>query len=623
MRIDRSAVLAGLIAAVIALAANLPWVGRGELESEEARRALPTASFLDRLAADDADVDGALATWAVPRVFGRAYLAKPPAFYWWSAAHQVALERTGLDAALRPAERTDAGWWPAARRGSPVAIRLAALSSAALLAALVAVLASLAQGRRRAVVASASTSERTSATALGIGVAAGAMVVAAPSMLSKASLGELESTFALTCAVAALALLRAATKPGPFIALVAASAIGLACLTKGPLALLFSAVPAFTCAVARIGVRPALRRLALPIALGVGLFAWWPFFVRGVVEPNDAREGVDAARDVTASWLAELWRGGTGGFVTYLKDRWRLVTGVLGGWAPASLLALGIFSARRRAQWRTEGATHLALHVVFWGLLVLLVWPGVRPRYALPLLPFVVLLAAQRLGSGGFPRAPRLIAGVLAFAAVAIGPVAFWLVGRAAEAGSSDFAEPAVAAIGSAEWLAIALSATVGTAVLVRLRHLGPRGLLVAAVACLVAGRAVELGPIERTRTSSLRVSAAAHVEATCRALGQERLHLDTWTYFNDLYYTDLDVRWCTHTAGLPAGSLVLSRGADPQREASAGWERIPLFEGSSWRFAPLPPRAFGREGTDGGARLWRRTAAVEPVSAEPPSDGR
>lgn len=616
---------------VIALAANLPWIGRGELESEEARRALPTASFLDRLG-EPGGADGPLGAWAIPRVFGRAYLAKPPAFYWWSAAHQEALDRSGLHGALRPDDPTETGWWPEARSGSPYAIRLAALSSAALLAALVAVVAALAYGRRGSGidapssdgVGTGSTAIRAgSASALGVGVAAGAMVVAAPEMLAKASLGELESTFALTCALAALALVRAALRPGLWIALAAALCIGLACLTKGPLALLFSAIPAFTCAVARIGVGPATRRLAAPILLGAALFAWWPLFVRGAVGPADTRAGVEAARDVTASWAAELWRGGTGGLGTYLKDRWRLMTGVLGGWAPASLLALGIFSARRRAAWRVDPATHLALHVVFWGLLILLLWPGVRPRYALPLLPFVVLLASHRLGAGGFPRAPRVVAGVLAFAAIAVGPLAWWLVGRAIGREDTNFAQLAVEPIAAIEWFTIALSATVGAVVLVRLRYLGRGGLLIACVACLLVGRAVQLGPIERTRTFDLRAQTAAHFEATCRGLGREQLHLDTWTYFNDLYYTDLDVRWCNDPRSLPAGSLLLSRGADPGRDASGLWEPIPLFEGADWSFAPLPPRALGRDGSDGGARLWRRTTLEEPERDAPPSGSR
>jgi 4-amino-4-deoxy-L-arabinose transferase-like glycosyltransferase len=562
-----------LVAFVFALLVNLPWIGRGELESEEARRALPAEAMLAAPAGD-------AAAWYVPRLWGEPYLAKPPLFPWWVALHEVALERSGLHAALR-VERGERGWWPPARV-SPYAVRLAALSSAALLAALVA-----------AVAARAAAPGREFLT----GVLAGLFTAAAPEMLSKAPLGEIETTLALWCAVAALGLGASALRGGVGWPIVGALGLAAAQLAKGPVALVFSLAPAFTFAVARVGWRAALLRVGLPGVVGVAGFLWWPILAGRALAEGDA----------ATRWAAELARGGSGGVVTYLADRGRLVVGLLGGFAPASLFALVLLRRGRSgaapatdggASWRANPLLVFALHGLVVGGLVLLLWPGVRPRYGLPLVSFAAVLGAHALVSGarlqGGRRLVRFVGGLGALLAV----VAAVLHTRAASDGR---VEPLSASL-------VALLAAAGAAgVLAAWRGARASGaaLVALGIAAFVGARSVQLGVLDGLRTDHRRAAAAAHLES----LAPTGLTTDVWGWFNDLYYLEVPVRFAPRESVAP-GEVFLTYSELEEPLTAPSWTALPFFEEPHW--SGPRPRAFPN------AALWRRANAERAAEVRP-----
>jgi 4-amino-4-deoxy-L-arabinose transferase-like glycosyltransferase len=562
------ALLAALAAALLVLAANLPFIGRGELESEEARRALPAEAML---AAESGDV----LAWVVPRLWGEPYLAKPPLFPWWVALHESALRATGLGAALRPAHG-EPGWWPAARVG-PFAVRGAAASSAALLAALVAfVVARVAQAR-----ADADPAAR--------GFVAGALVALAPELLAKAPLGEIETTLALWCAVSAVGLVLQVLRPGPAATLVAVLGLGAALLAKGPVALVFTLAPAATFAVARVGWRAAARRLALPAVVGLGLFVWWPMVA------GRALEGGDAA----ASWAAELARGGSGGLAVYLSDRLRLVGGLLGGFAPASLLALAWLRRERRGELERDPLAQFAWHAVVVGLAVLLLWPGVRPRYGLPLVAPVAVLGALPLLAPSGRRAARVVVGLLGAVALVLPAVAVVLHGAARDE------DAALAPLGVLDHAILAASVAAGAAALLVVRRaatrpLGP-SLLVAASCAFLGARLVQLDVLDGLRTDHRRAEAAAHLQVLCPS----GLATDVWGLFNDLYYLEVPVRFAA-AEDVRAGEPFLTQTRPDRVLPAVAWERLPLFVEPHWQGGERP-RALPR------AELWLRLPEVRP----------
>jgi 4-amino-4-deoxy-L-arabinose transferase-like glycosyltransferase len=560
-----------LVAFVFALLVNLPWIGRGELESEEARRALPAEAMLAAPAGD-------AQAWIVPRLWGEPYLAKPPLFPWWVALHEVLLERSGLLDALR-VERGEPGWWPQARV-SPYAVRLAATSSAALLAALVAALA--------AVAARAWVPGRELAT----GVLAGLFVAGAPEMLAKAPLGEIETTLALWCGVAALGLGASVVRGGFLWPIVGAIGLAAAQLAKGPVALLFALAPAFTFAIARIGWRGALLRVGLPGAIGVLGFLWWP-----IVAGRALAEG-----DAAARWAAELGRGGSGGIGTYLADRARLVFGLFGGFAPASLFALVLLRRMRpsepRSAWRTDPVLQFALHGLVVGGIVLLLWPGVRPRYGLPLVSFAALLGAHAFVTGGLLGNGRVLVRVLGALAALLAVVASVLHVRAQ-------LDERVGPLSTALVLLLALTGALGAFATWRGARTSGALLFTLGAALFASARLVQLGVLDALRTDHRRAAAAAHLEV----LAPHGLTTDVWGWFNDLYHLEVPVRFGTRDVLAPGETFLTfaDRGAD---FASPEWSPVALFAEPLWN-GPRP-RALPN------AALWRRASANSSPEVRP-----
>lgn len=359
-----------LLLVLAALALHGPGLGRAELENEEGRRAIPAREMLA-----SGDV-------VLPTLFGEPYLAKPPAYFWAVAGSARLLEGLGLPSKREPGEP---GWYPSEHGPvSPLAVRLPSL-----LAAIVGALALAVAGR-----------------ALGspaAGTWAAAFWLLAPNLARKVRLGEIETALAAACFLAGGLLWWAARGPRVRVVPVLFGGLftALAVLLKGPIALLFALWPPI------VGAGPGRPRraifvpgAALLVAAGVSTLWLVPLFGRF---PDRA--------DVLALWSGEIARDPEPGLWPYLLDRWRLASGSLLGWLPAAGFLIYGLARRRSLPWMRGPLLALLLPAIVLGL-----WPGVRARYAMPMLPWIALAAGgvaaewveRRRAAGLVPYVPWL-----------------------------------------------------------------------------------------------------------------------------------------------------------------------------------------------------------------------
>ncbi|MEX1025886.1 MAG: hypothetical protein WD226_12505 [Planctomycetota bacterium] len=598
----------------LALALGLPNLGRHELESEEARRLLPATELIE---------NGDL---VVPRIWQRPYLAKPPLFYWFTAlvgraegalatepgrahletsanyarAQREVLYQRYLDhlppierhtyhkrilraemaslgltpgdtserrAALRELATATAGSprpeLPALQPVSPLATRWAALLASALTA-----IALVVVGRT---------------FAPGAGLIAGCLYLAAPAVLGKSTLGEIETTFALLTfggtALAWFGLERRST----VLALAGGTLLGLAALTKGPFAILFS-LPALAIWAWTHGTRrAALARVGL-----VALAAALPFLVWAAA----LAEATSGGEELWRYWRAEAGRGGTGGLAQFLTDRWRLIAGVFLGWLPASLVVIGAQRSSTSRAWREQPLVRFSELVLVVGLVVLAVWPGVRARYALPLAPWIallggtVLVAATRSGDA-LPwrsyadRAARMIGMFLLWLAplVALVLTLAWLAGP-------DAIVPG-AALGLGHVL-FAWALVVGARLLIAGGDARPasRWLLVAVLVALGL-RTLERTAVEAGRTDrEERAAGALWLEDAIDRAGGGEVAIEHWGHFNLLAYTGERFRWIDDPDGLLPGALLVSGNVEGRERAQS----------ADWKLLFPPERGLGEE---------------------------
>lgn len=377
---------------LLGLALHAPRLSRPELENEEGRRALPAREMLET------------GDFVLPTLFGEPYLSKPPGIFYAIAASARLLEQLPSS----PAAPDESGWFPAEHGPvSPLAVRLPSLL-ATLVCALALLLvaphfeASLGGCRlpARGVPSEA-------------GSFAAVLFLLAPSVARKARLGEIELALTVASFLAGLALWFAVH--GPRLRLLFAALGGLclwaALLLKGPVALLFTLPVGLVAAGRR---RPLRGWLAVAMATGIAgalMGLWLIPLAQRFPDPSE----------FLAVWAGEIARNPESGLEVFLRDRRRLVFGSLLGWLPAS----GVVIAGLIAGFRGRAVAGLSSTLLCIGLpaLVLLAWPEVRARYAMPLLPWVALaagLASNRWlqgrrasGRPGFPKWVFFLFGLL------------------------------------------------------------------------------------------------------------------------------------------------------------------------------------------------------------------
>lgn len=569
--------LLALVGAV--LLANLPFLARLEVESEEGRRLLPARSMLET------------GEWVEPRIWDRPYLAKPPLFYWCVAATAGGLRALGLDG-LGRLERADLRLaldgtrlppdaviarigpepLPPLAPVSPLAARLPSVLAAAATVALVYLLC------RRSLGAVAST------------VAAGC-VASAPALLGKATLGEIELVLALLCFAGTAAAWLGQRGPLAWSAL-GGVLIGAAVLAKGPIAYAF-ALPPVLAAAALDGERRgrALAAAALAAALSLAVpGAWLALLLAGRGDGGAVGE----------AWAGELGRGGFGGLAVYLADRWRLLYGVLLGWLPATLLALAGWRACRRTPLGRFAALAVAC-----GLVLLFAWPGVRARYALPLLPWVGVLAGVALERSHCARrvgfqAARALSFVLLFPLVLGVPLVLFVLAK------DPHAVTALPSAWGGAFVALALAA-VGAA---RLRGARTAGAALLALALFaLAGRLVERTLIEPAKAHQRQRALGAAVLRLAAGDGAATVRVGLWSQFNLLYYTGWRARWADGPDDVEPGQLWVSSSAAGPPGPAEVWEPLCVPVGR--------PAAGGRPGPEGAVLVGDAVLGAPWVGAD------
>jgi 4-amino-4-deoxy-L-arabinose transferase-like glycosyltransferase len=348
-----SRIQAFLILAALWAAIYLPGLGSTELKGEEGRRVLPAVAMLQ---------DG---NWLVPHLGGKPYLRKPPLMNWVIAASFSATGRRDEWAARLP--------------------------SALMVLALGGTVIALSSGRGW--------------MQPGTGLLAALMVMTPLGLLAKARFAgaEIEGVYVPLSGIAiAIWMAWHAQRrsvwllwsvPGVFL--------GLAALAKGPS---FHLLAYYSVVLATLGATGSWRRLLHPahflgIAIAAGIFCAWAVPFSKKPEAVSAgrvwkKQGLDRFREgefSAGNYLLNIPRG--------LADQlpWLLFVPALAGG----------FQFRRRGQpaavspagSEQEPATDGAVAAVLAALwVILLLIPGMLPRYVLPFgAPFALLLARRIL----------------------------------------------------------------------------------------------------------------------------------------------------------------------------------------------------------------------------------
>lgn len=389
-----AAFAAAIVVFVVALLPTVWAIGSSPLARTEPHRAIPAHAMVTT------------GDWLVPRLYGVAYLRKPPLHYWLLAATEWI---TG----------SKAEWvyrLPSALAGALTCV-----------AACLAAQRWFGRGDRR--------------TAIVTGLAGGLACFALVPLWGQWRSADVDATSTLFTIVAALAIIEVGRRSGRragVAAAIAAVAFGAAALVKGPACL--PTVVGAVAAAAWLGRRGRVRTIAWSLAalvVGSGLFAIWGAAAlraiggAGAFDWSGVQEALDRADGDTGGWAARL--------------AVPLLTFAYG--VPITLVA---FLARRgelRAALGTRAFRVATALLLAWIVAsVIGIFGGIdNPRYAYGSLPLFAPLAgavAAVAARGGWPEATRLVlraaltAVTFAIGAVSIvmwlrlddhGPMARWI----------------------------------------------------------------------------------------------------------------------------------------------------------------------------------------------------
>lgn len=564
-----------ILLSLAVLVANLPLLSRLEVSAEEGRRLLPAQSML------------AGEGWVEPRIHGRSYLAKPPLFYWCVAATAVGLEAVGIDGgatlgrrALAPLPGVVAEPLLADLDDPPLP-RLAPVPPLA--ARVPALLASVAVGAavylivRRRVAPTAAT------------LAAGCSV-GATSLLAKSTLGEIETVLVAT-SFAGSAVAFYGLRGRASASLAGGLLIGAAVLAKGPIAYYFALLPIVVHGFLERRVHPqSARRAALTTAVALAVPGLWLALLLA---------GRADSTDVGATWAAELARRDENATVwDYPIDRVKFLVGVLLGWLPASWILL----ADRRS-WRQTDLGRFAMLAIVLGLALLLVWPGVRVRYALPLLPWAAVIAGlsferspgARLAARRFATA---VGALLAIGVAALGPVALY---QSLPGGSVVDRHGLVGLLLAAVFGGGALALIGGRKLIAARRTGAPATALTGLVLLALGGRLVERVAIEAPKLHDRQRALGAAVLHAAAGDPSPTVVVGRWSQFNLLYYTGWRCRWGGGPDDVAPGQLWL-----------VGADAAPPLPAADWELLGAPAGSLAAAGLDlEPGTYWARGAVL------------
>ena len=528
-----------LLAWAVAAAVLVPRLGISELRAEEGRRAWTARTMLES------------GEFVVPRIWGRAYLSKPPLHPWSVAAVSTAVAEF---AAASPSTRVTP--WSAR---APSA-----------LASLLLVLVVLCYAWRRVGPRAALT--------------AALFVAVAPLFVEKGRLAEIEALLALTSfvSIAALGFTLERARAWPY-AIASGIALGAAMLAKGPAALVFfgAAAAGLVWTSRRASSANELPRLtrvvAIALAVGLAIAGTWVALLLAELPP----------RDVLAHWGNELVAQGERGVFGYVRERPEFIVATLLGMAPASLVLVATLRRGWLAQQLADPRTRLAACTAIPAWLFLLLFPGTAARYAYPILPWVALLAAVSLEDAWTAREPtsarrpvRLQHGiVLLIGAAALFALAATLsplrergfdpfdIGKpVATSIASTATNPATAFASTFAMLAAAAAFIAALLAWFAARRSDYCRAGLALILAMAAIHAAEQRFSEARRARRTHIPLAARITAAVPP--SATLHVAMWNEFNLLFHVERELIHVepNQLAELPPGSYVLLATATPPR---------------------------------------------------------
>lgn len=224
-----------------------------------------------------------------------------------------------------------------------------------------------------------------------IGFLAAFFFLLCPMIIRKSSLGETDLLLTFGCSVYALEMLVASSQgifrpsPGALVRMVLGLAIAF--LAKGTAA--FPLVVAVLIATALGGESGRWRKIGWwgPPLLALGISFLW------IVAVLQRPEG----SGVLQKWTEEISRAGSSS--EWWRHRWEYAVGVLLGFFPGTLLFLFWNPRKEVVGSSSDPLLRWLIIVIAVPFVICLLWPGVQPRYLLPVLPTLCWLASSVLSN--------------------------------------------------------------------------------------------------------------------------------------------------------------------------------------------------------------------------------
>ncbi len=480
---------------VLWAATFLPNLGAGELDNEEGRRAWPAREMLES------------GDYVLPTIFGRPYLAKPPAYFW--AVASVGKARGGVD---------------------EVATRLPAA-----IATLLTALAILIWVRRR-----------TGPSGSTFGAVAAGLWLVAFEVHKKGALGELEAQLALFLFLSIGCLWLGRNGAWRWMILGGIALAG-ATLTKGPPALLFHGAAL----ISLLWTVPETRRrlgiqVWVPFVIGTAALVIWSLMIRSRPEVQDA----------LGTWQKEIAGRGSDSVTVWAKERLTLVVGLFVALVPASLMWLVCARKETRTALRADTEYRFVMRLIVISVIALALTPGVRVRYAYPLGPWIAVAAGLSIGAA-YEEGPKawartrwtlILPGLLCVAYIA-STFALFTRDLPVEFGRLGSVVP-IAGITGLGWIH-------------RYRKTAQPD-VVGMFAISVLASAWTVVRWEVDYHSADKQGRRASAEAVQQHVDPDRtLWIAEWTNFNALFYIDRPLRWIEDPTTAASGDLILM---DPAR---------------------------------------------------------
>ncbi len=283
--------------------------------------------------------------YVIPTVSGQPYLNKPPLYPWLTA--MVGALRGEVDA---------------------IAVRIPTLIATILTAAYL-VWTGIRLGAGR------------------VGFLAAFFFLLCPMIIRKSSLGETDLLLTFGCSVYALEMLASShqihfrPRIGSVIRMV--GGLLIAFLAKGTAAI--PLVAAVMVATAVGGEHGRWRRTGwwAPPLVALGITSLW---IVAVLQRPDSAEAIQR-------WSEEMTRAGSSS--EWWRHRWEYIMGVLLGFFPATLVLFYWVSNKVSAERSMDRSLRWLMVVIVMPAFIYLLWPGVQPRYLLPVLPLLCWLVAK------------------------------------------------------------------------------------------------------------------------------------------------------------------------------------------------------------------------------------